>query len=123
MPDFVETESYDPKSITVGGTVSEHTDVTLLAGAVYAAGSVLGRVTASGKYRLSLAASDDGSQVIQPVVLMHTVDATEGDVVAPAWIAEKFDPSKLVIGAGHTLAAVRQAWIGSPMFAPPIRHP
>lgn len=114
-----ETTSFN--TIEVGGDLIETTKITIASGSVVAAGSVLGRVTASGEYVLSASASSDGSQTIQPVVLMHDVDASGGDVVADAWIAGKFDPAQLVIGAGHTLAAVRQAFIGSPMFVPEVR--
>jgi len=55
--------------------------VTLKAGTNYALGSVLGRITASGKYRLSPAAQvvgDEGAEVAS-AVLTEAVDATAGD--------------------------------------------
>lgn len=55
--------------------------VTLKAGTSYALGSVLGRITASGKYRLSPAAEivgDEGAEVAS-AVLIEAVDATAGD--------------------------------------------
>ncbi|WP_027443811.1 head decoration protein [Erythrobacter cryptus] len=55
--------------------------VTLKAGTSYALGSVLGRITASGKYRLSPAAQvvgDEGAEVAS-AVLTEAVDATAGD--------------------------------------------
>lgn len=52
--------------------------VTLLAGTDYAIGSVLGQITASGKYQLSPATGADGSQVAG-AVLIEAVDATSGD--------------------------------------------
>ena len=55
--------------------------VTLKAGTSYALGSVLGRITASGKYRLSPAAEvvgDEGAEVAT-AVLIEAVDATAGD--------------------------------------------
>lgn len=55
--------------------------VTLKAGMSYALGSVLGRITASGKYRLSPAAQvvgDEGAEVAT-AVLIEAVDATAGD--------------------------------------------
>lgn len=55
--------------------------VTLEAGTSYALGSVLGRITASGKYRLSPAAQvvgDEGAEVAT-AVLIEAVDATAGD--------------------------------------------
>ncbi|HRD76478.1 MAG TPA: head decoration protein [Hyphomicrobiaceae bacterium] len=55
--------------------------VTLKAGTNYALGSVLGRITASGKYRLSPDAEvvgDEGAEVAT-AVLIEAVDATAGD--------------------------------------------
>lgn len=122
MPDFTQSETVDFKTLEVGGDLIETTKVTMLAGAVYPKGAVLGRVTASHKYRTSASASSDGSQVILPVVLKYEVDATDGDVDADVYIAGKFDPNQLVIGAGHDLAAVRRAFIGTPMFVPDVRQ-
>ena len=52
--------------------------ITLLIGMLYPAGSVLGKVTASGKYTLSPATGADGSQTAT-AVLLHAVDATLAD--------------------------------------------
>ena len=55
--------------------------VTLKAGTSYALGSVLGRITASGKYRLSPDAEvvgDEGAEVAT-AVLLEAVDAAAGD--------------------------------------------
>lgn len=59
--------------------------VTLKAGANYALGSVLGKITASGKYRLAPAAEvigDEGAE-IAAAVLIEPVDATTGDRTGP----------------------------------------
>jgi hypothetical protein len=55
--------------------------VTLKSGTSYALGSVLGKITASGKYRLAPAAEvagDEGAEVAR-AVLLEAVDATEAD--------------------------------------------
>ena len=54
--------------------------ITLLAGLPYPVGSVLGKITASGKYTLSPATGADGSQVAT-AVLLYAVDATLADAV------------------------------------------
>jgi hypothetical protein len=57
--------------------------VTLKAGTNYALGSVLGKITASGKYRLSPAAQvagDEGAETAV-AVLLEAVDATAGDKI------------------------------------------
>ena len=54
--------------------------ITLLIGTPYPVGSVLGKITASGKYTLSPATGTDGSQVAS-AVLLYAVDATLADAV------------------------------------------
>ena len=54
--------------------------ITLLAGAAYPAGSVLGRITASGKYKLATSGGSDGAQTAA-AVLVFAVDATLADAV------------------------------------------
>ena len=51
--------------------------VTLLAGTAYPVGSVLGRITASGKYKLATSGGSDGAQTAG-AVLLYAVDATAG---------------------------------------------
>lgn len=52
--------------------------VTLLAGSKYPLGAVLGRITASGKMKLSTAAGTDGAQNAA-AVLLYATDATAAD--------------------------------------------
>ncbi|MCL7466329.1 head decoration protein [Phaeovulum sp. NW3] len=54
--------------------------VPLLLGTPYPAGSVLGKITASGKYTLSPATGTDGAQ-IATAVLLYPVDATLADAI------------------------------------------
>lgn len=83
--------------------------VTIASGAgVLARGTVLGKVTASGKYIKSASAAGDGSQT--PVaILADTVDATSADQVAGVYLSGEFSPTGLVLGAGWTEATVREA--------------
>ena len=66
--------------------------VTLLAGMPYPVGSVLGKITASGKYTLSPATGADGSQVAT-AVLLYAVDATLADATVAAIPAAALDPA------------------------------
>ena len=52
--------------------------VTLLAGTAYPVGSVLGRITTSGKYKLATSGGSDGAQTAS-AVLLYAVDATLAD--------------------------------------------
>ncbi|ARU01863.1 head decoration protein [Yoonia vestfoldensis] len=52
--------------------------ITLLAGAAYPVGAVLGRITASGKYKLATSGGTDGGQTAA-AVLLYAADATSAD--------------------------------------------
>ena len=52
--------------------------VTLLAGMPYPVGAVLGRITASGKFKLATSGGTDGAQTAS-AVLLYAVDATLAD--------------------------------------------
>ena len=54
--------------------------VTLLAGTAYPVGSVLGRITASGKHKLATSGGADGAQTAA-AVLLYAVDAILADAV------------------------------------------
>jgi hypothetical protein len=51
--------------------------VTLLEGTNYPVGAVLGRITASGKYKLATSGGSDGAQTAA-AVLLYAVDASAG---------------------------------------------
>jgi hypothetical protein len=55
--------------------------ITLLAGTSYPVGAVLGKITASGKYKLATSGGTDGAQTAAGV-LLYATDATDGDVNA-----------------------------------------
>jgi hypothetical protein len=87
--------------------------ITLKAGTAYLLGSVLGKITASSKYRLSpaaLVAGDEGAEIAS-AVLIEAVDATGGDktglVVArgPAIVSK----AQLAFDASVDLAAEKTA--------------
>ena len=52
--------------------------ITLLLGTNYKSGAVLGKITASGKYKLAVVGAVDGSAVAV-AVLLNTADATLAD--------------------------------------------
>jgi hypothetical protein len=55
-------------------------EITLLQGMPYPIGSVLGQITASGKYKLATATGSDGAQIAS-AVLLYAVDATLADAI------------------------------------------
>lgn len=60
----------------------------------------------AAKYRLSTAAAVDGSQT-PDMILAEDVDATSGDVEAIAYETATVVRSALTLGAGHTIATIR----------------
>lgn len=103
------TVSYDPGGLIAGDYPLAHRPVTILTGQVLTRGAVLGRVTASDKYILSLSAAGDGSNT--PVmVLAEDVDATAADVVAPAYFSGEFADDQLTYGTGHDADTVDASW-------------
>ena len=54
--------------------------VTLLEGTAYPVGAVLGRITASGEYKLATSGGSDGAQTAS-AVLLYAVDATGADAI------------------------------------------
>jgi hypothetical protein len=70
-------------------------------------GTVMGRITASGNYIVSLSAASDGSQV--PVaILADDVDATAA-TSAGVYMTGEFNSLALTLGAGWTVATVTNA--------------
>ena len=54
--------------------------VTLLEGTNFPVGAVLGRITASGKYKLATSGGSDGAQTAS-AVLLYAVDASATDAI------------------------------------------
>jgi hypothetical protein len=105
---FATQGTFTPDNFLIGGdspTVSRQ--ITLITGQNLTRGAVLGKITASGKYNLSLSAAADGSQV--PVaVLAEDTDATAADKVTVAYMKAIVNENRLILGTGHTLASVRE---------------
>ena len=92
--------------------------ITLLAGMPYPVGSVLGRITASAKYKLATSGGSDGAQTAI-AVLLYAVDATLADATgivvargpaivsrdALAYDATVDDAAKIITKIGQLAAA------------------
>ncbi|SNS29694.1 head decoration protein [Antarctobacter heliothermus] len=92
--------------------------ITLLAGMPYPVGSILGRITASGKYKLATSGGSDGAQTAS-AVLLYAVDATLADATgivvargpaivsraALAYDATVDDGAKIITKIGQLAAA------------------
>ena len=104
---YSQAAPYQPKNLLAATHGVTTRKVTILSGQVQSAGALLGRITASGKYILSLSAASDGSQT-PDLVLAQDVNATGGDVEAIAYETATVIGSALTLGTGHTIASIRE---------------
>lgn len=104
----ISAETFIPDQLIAGRHPLVTDSVTVLAGQVFPRGSVLGRITASGKYVVALAAAADGSQN-PAVVAVDNVDATGADVNAGVYLAGEFNGAAMTLGTGITIAAAAAA--------------
>jgi hypothetical protein len=103
---MAQTGTYVPDSLVIGEDLVTDS-VTLASGQNIVRGAVLGKVTATGEYVLSLSASTDGSEVPYAIAV-DAVDATAAAVTNVAvYIGGEFNESALTLGTGHTVASVK----------------
>ncbi len=111
MPASYSSTAYSPNQLVVGGTTLSR-KVTILTGqGVLARGAVLGKITASGKYKLSVAGAGDGSET-PDCILAEDIDATAADTDVPAYFTGQFNDAAIALGAGHTVASIREGLRG-----------
>lgn len=103
---FTSEGAYSPDLLVAGDHPIRTKMITVASGQVQPRGALMGKVTADGKYILSLSAAADGSEDPE-LILVEDVDATGGDVVAEAYVAGDFNSNAMTFGTGHTAASVR----------------
>lgn len=105
---FATEGTYTPDGLIAGDYPIRTRLVTLITGENVVRGAVLGVITASGKYNLSLSAAVDGSQ--GPVAIAaESVDATSADKQIIVYESGDFNEDKLTFGTAHTAATARAA--------------
>lgn len=83
-------------------------EVTLESGQDLNRGALLGKVTASGEYKLSASGAGDGSET--PVaILADTTDASTAATKCVAWIKGEFNYRAMTFGTGHTYENTKDA--------------
>lgn len=117
---FDNQDSYTPDRLFAGELPRESVKRTLLSGQNVVRGAVLGRVTASGKYVLSLSAAVDGSEV-PDAIAAEDADATGGDVDVLIYRSGEFNEAALTIGTGHTAASISQGLRERGVFLKPTQ--
>lgn len=102
-----KSEGFVPGGLIAGNAsllISE--PIVLSSGQNLKRGALLGKITATGEYVLSLAASTDGSEV-PSAVLVEDTDATAADAATVAYTRGDFIAQGVILGTGHTIASVK----------------
>lgn len=106
----VETVTMTPDNLFAGqvAPVVAGSETIVSGAGALARGTVLGRITASGKLTKVLSTANDGSEAPY-AVLAEAVDATAADKVAPVYYTGEFNQAKLTFGGADTAATHKVA--------------
>ena len=108
----VTSDTYTPDSLINGDADSITTvKITLITGQSVVRGTVLGKITASGKYNKSLSAAGDGSQT-PDAIAVNDCDATSADQELLVYKTGRFNANALTLGTAHTLASITEGLRG-----------
>lgn len=111
----VVQDTYIPDQL-VSGPLQLVTDTGIITGAkAYKRGTVMGVITASGKYQISVKTATDGSE-IPTAILVDDVDATAGDVNGGVYLMGEFNGHRMILDASWTLDTVKIALRPSSIF-------
>jgi len=105
---FATAGSITPDKLLAGNSdLLVSRKVTIITGQNILRGAVLGKITASGKYNLSLSGAADGSQT-PDLVLAEDCNASAADTPAMAYARGDFATAGLTLGAAHTVASITE---------------
>lgn len=104
---FTSQGSLTPDTLIAGEFPRVTRTETIAAGANLTRGALLGRITASGKFKLSAAAANDGSEVPEAILLVDA-PAAAADVQSMIALTGEYNEDALVLGAGHTIGSIKQ---------------
>lgn len=121
MPQYpaAYTDTYGTDQLIVGLTQLVSETLTLISGQNLLRGSVVGRITASGKVTLSLNASSDGSQVPYGI-LADDFNASTGDMLCGVFVKGEFNQTRVIFGTGQTLANTHDALRDAGIYLKPV---
>lgn len=120
---FQFSETFTPDRLIAGVTPPiTKPDAVLISGQTLQRGALVGKITASGKLTLSLAAATDGSQIPYGI-LADYYDASAGDVTCAVYLSGVFNSNAITFGTGQTAAALydtlraQEIWLKDPVLA------
>lgn len=108
-------ETFTPDDLVAGSYPIATQVETFASGEEIRRGTVLGRVSASGKIKISKAAATDGSETPMAIAV-HDVDTSSGDADGETYRAGDFRLDRLILGAGHSETTLRAAFDGTPII-------
>lgn len=111
----VTQDVFVPDQLVSGPLQLVSDTVTITGGKVYKRGTVLGVVTASGGYQLSVKTASDGSEV-PSAILVDDVDAMAGDVQGGVYLMGEFNGHRIIIDSSWTVETVTPALRPSSIF-------
>lgn len=106
-PSF-STETYTPDRLHAGDFPIVTAAGTILSGNNLTRGTVLGKITASGKLIAVDSAAADGSQTPYAILAQDT-DASGADTTAPLYLSGEFNEGELTFGGADTADTHRAA--------------
>ena len=92
----------------IAGTLQLVTDTGIITGGAYKRGTVLGVVTASGKYTLSVKTATDGSEK-PAAILVDNVDASTSDQNGGLYLMGEFNQNRIIFDNSWTVPALKAA--------------
>lgn len=99
--------AYNPDQL-IAGNLKLVTDTATIGTGKLTRGTVLGQITASGNYIVSVRTANDGSQV-PLAILADDVDASGGAVQGPIYLQGEFNQTAITFDASWTLAQLKTA--------------
>lgn len=97
------SETYTHDNLLAGDFPLKTLPVTVLSGESVPRGRVMGKVTASGKYRSCNDALSDGAEVAE-AVMAEAVDASSGDAPGIVYLTGDFNERQLTFGGDDTVS-------------------
>ena len=92
----------------IAGTLQLVTDTGIITSGTYKRGTVLGMVTASGKYKLSVKTATDGSEK-PAAILVDNVDASTSDQNGGLYLMGEFNQNRIIFDNSWTVPALKAA--------------
>ncbi len=113
----VQHDTFVPDQLLSGPLQVVSDTVTVVQGATakYQRGTVLGMITVSEKYTLSVKTATDGSQ-IPTAILADYADASIADTTAGVYLMAEINQNRIIFDPSWTLAALKVALRPSGIF-------